>query len=413
METDLFITFLEALAIGLLLGSERYKGKETGETQSAGMRTFAIIAVLGAFGALFENPWFAGLTFTAVSAFLILGYYKDPSGSYGLTTEFAALLTFWLGYMMKDYQVLAIGIGIIVVILLASKKAMHEFVKENVTADEFFDTLKFLAVVFVVYPLLPDRYLGPWDFFNPTQVWTLVILISAISYSGYILIRIYGGRRGLAISAILGGIVSTTAVTVSLAERSQQEGGSSRFCGTSVVLANVVQAPRLLFLIWFVNENFGQYLVIPFAAIMLAGLLVGGFGIFRSKCSPDPLAPTLKNPFSLMPILKITSFFVLVFFISKMAGAWFGKEGVYLASGLAGMGSVSAIALSLADMVKQNTLTLDHASIALLLALIANALVKWGIAWVKGSRSFALWLGIGFLLMLSAGGGLILWYAAF
>jgi uncharacterized membrane protein (DUF4010 family) len=340
-----------------------------------------------------------------------MGYYKDPTDSYGTTTELTALLTFWLGYLMKDYEVLAISIGIVVTILLASKHPLHRFVKDQVTEEEFFDTLKFLAVVFVVYPFLPDRHVDPWGFLNPTQIWTLVILISAIGYAGYVLVKMYGSRKGLAISSILGGIVSTTAVTLSLAERSAKENYLSRICGNTGVMANAIQGPRLLFLIWIVSEQFGRFLLIPISAMALVGLLIGSIGavIPRKGSEIGPITPSLRNPFSLIPVLKFGAFFVGVFFVSKMSQIWFGNEGILIVSFLTGIGSVSAIALSLANMVQQQTLTIDSAAIALVLALVSNSLTKWTIAFINGTRSFAVWLGAGLVLILVSGVILILW----
>ena len=155
MSFELYKTFGEALAIGLLIGSERYKGKSE-DPQAAGVRTFAVISLLGATSALIGQPALTLLSFAALAMFMGLGYYRSHQ-SYGLTTEMTALLTFWLGYLMGDYEVLAISTGIVVVILLASKETLHQFVRETVSEREFFDTLKFLAVVFGVLPLLPTR----------------------------------------------------------------------------------------------------------------------------------------------------------------------------------------------------------------------------------------------------------------
>jgi uncharacterized membrane protein (DUF4010 family) len=411
MDLDLFLTFIEALALGLLIGSERYKDKKTGEAQPAGMRTFSIISVLGASVSLLEIPWFAVLTFLSIVTFLAIGYYKDQSGSFGITTELSAFLTFWLGYMLKDYEILAISVGIILVIILASKEAMHNFVKRQVTEDEFFDTLKFLAIIFVVYPLLPNQYIGPWNFLNPTKIWTLIIFISSISYAGYILIRIYGRGRGIAISSMLGAIVSTTAVTLSLAERTKNDVALSRLCGITGVVAHAVQGPRLLLLIWFVNDQLGRLLLVPILIMAAAGLVIGGAAALLNnrRQETEPLRPALKNPFSLLPVLKFGLFFVGVFFISKMAGVWFGTEGLLAISFISGMGSVSAISLSIADMVNQGSVTIENAALAFALALVSNSLTKWLIAILNGTRLFAIWLGLGLLTILGTGISLILW----
>lgn len=404
MQLEIFRTFAEALALGLLIGSERYKGRTEGKIQPAGIRTFTIICLLGAACALIALPGFTMLTFGAIVAFLGIAYFRDPSESYGLTTEMAALLTFWLGFLLSSHEVLAISTGIVVVILLASKKALHEFVREQVTEVEFFDTLKFLAVVFVVLPLLPNRYVGPLEFFNPTQVWVLIILISSISYAGYVLVRVLGGKRGLTIGALLGGLVSTLAVTASLAERSREAPQLSRLCGVTGVMANAVQFPRLLFLISVVDGGLGAFLAVP----LLGMALVGFFGAWllsrwNSGEKVEPVQPLFHNPFSLMPVLKFGIVFISIFFLTKLANLWLGPQGIYIAGGLAGLGSVSAVALSMADMVNNETVTFSVAASTIFIAIITNAIMKWVLSLIEGTRVFALWLGGGFLAALIAG----------
>lgn len=411
MSLDSFRIFGEALAIGLLIGSERYRDLEEGRHRTAGVRTYPIIALLGAATALTGQPALTVCTFAAVSLLMAVGYVRDPRGGFGLTTEMAALLTFWLGYLLHDYEVLAISSSIVLVILLTSKKVMHEFVRHQVSEREFLDTLKFLAVVFVVLPLLPNRNIGPLDFFNPTQVWMLIILVSGISYVGYILVRILGSKRGLLAGAVLGAVVSTTAVTLSLAERARETEALSRICAVAGVLANAIQFPRVLLLIWLVDRQLGVQLVLPLGAMLLVGL-IGSFVVSRLNSRGEDMvrvAPVLTNPLSLKPVLKFGVLFVLVFFVSKASATWFGEQGIYLASALAGLGGVSAIGLSLADLVHEGAITAPVAGVAVLIALVTNALLKWILVLINGTRQLALWLAGGFIAMLGAGILMTMW----
>ncbi len=405
MELAIFKAFGEALAIGLLVGIERYKDREPGEKKPAGIRTFAIISLLGAASALAGERSLTLITFAALTLFLALGYRKLPKENLGLTTELAALLTFWLGYLVRDYEALAVSAGIVLVIFLASKRALHDFVKGQVSDSEFFDTLKFLAVVFVVLPLLPDRAVGPYGFLNPAQVWKLVILVSAIGYSGYVFDRVLGGRRGLALAAIAGGIVSTTAVTVSLAERSRQAPEHSRMLGLTGVLANTVQFPRLLALLWVVSPRLATDSAPLLAAMFLAG--VAGAWILRRTTAGEgaetEVEMELTNPFSLWPALKFGLFFVAVILVARLAIVLLGEGGIYPASALAGMGSASAITLSLAGLVEGGSLASAAATWALLLAILANVATKWALALAQGTRAYAFWLGGGLATMVAAG----------
>lgn len=402
MDFTVFKVLAEALGIGLLVGAERYRDREEGEKKSAGVRTFAIFALLGAVCGLLDHPTYTLVTFAALAGLVLLGYHRNPADSIGFTTEFAALLVFWIGYLLHIYEGPAIALGIVLTIFLASKQALHEFVRDQISMTEFYATLKFLAVVLVIYPVLPDRNMGPFDFFNPREIWGLVILVSAISYLGYFLTRWLGARRGLRIGAIMGGLVSTTATTVSLAERAKSAPEAGRLLGTVAVMANSVQGPRLLVLVWVLSRLLGYSLALPLLGMGLAGLL--GSWLLSRKTATDPEVEfTFENPFSLTPALKFGAFFVAVLFLVSSAGVWFGQTGIFVAAAIAGLGSASAAALSVAGLVSANQLAAEPAGLAIFLAVAVNSLTKWILSLMAGTREMALWLGAGLLSMLTAG----------
>ncbi len=409
MDLHLFRTFGEALALGLLIGSERYRGRQEGDSKAAGVRTFAIIALLGATAGLIQSTPLTLLSFAALAALVIVSYLRNSVTDPGLTTEMAALLTFWLGYLLRDYEALAVGTGIVVVILLASKRALHDFVRKRVSEAEFFSTLKFLAVVFVVLPLVPDQGLGPFGFFNPRKVWMLVILISGISYAGYVAVRVYGGEKGLTLSSLLGGMVSTTAVTLALAGRARENPLLSRFCALTGTMTGAVQFPRLLFVIWLVDDSLGARLLVPLATMTLVGLAVPALiqRRFRQVERTEPLLTELKNPFSILPVLKFALFLTAVLLAARVAASSLGAGGVYLTAAVSGLGGVTALGLSVADMVAQAALAPGPGSVAVLIAIAANMVSKTVLASVNGTVRMGAWLGAGFLLMLAAGGTVV------
>ena len=402
MDSTVFKVLAEALGIGLLVGAERYRDREEGEKKSAGLRTFAIFALLGAVCGLLDHPTYTLATFAALAGLVLLGYHRNPADSIGFTTEFAALLVFWIGYLLNIYEGPAIALGIVLTIFLASKQALHEFVRDQISMTEFYATLKFLAVVLVIYPVLPDSHMGPFDFFNPREIWGLVILVSAISYLGYFLTRWLGARRGLRVGAIMGGLVSTTATTVSLAERAKSAPEAGRLLGTVAVMANSVQGPRLLVLVWVVSRLLGYSLALPLLGMGLAGLL-GSWLLSRKTASDPEVEFTFENPFSLTPALKFGAFFVAVLFLVGAAGVWFGQTGIFVAAAVAGLGSASAAALSVAGLVSADQLAAEPAGLAIFLAVAVNSLTQWILSLMAGTREMALWLGAGLLSMLAAG----------
>ena len=404
-DISLFKTLGEALAIGLLIGVERYKSRSPDDKKSAGMRTFPVIALLGALCAIMDVRSFTLASLGALLVLLGVGYYRKSTQSMGITTEITALVTFWFGYLVKTHEILMISAAIVLVILLASKNVLHEFVKGKVSEIEFYDTLKFLAVVFVIFPLLPNRNIGPYEFFNPSQIWMLVILVSTISYSGYVLIRLLGSKRGIQVNALIGGLVSTMAVTMSLAERVRKAPEASRLFGVTGVMANAVQFPRLLVLIWVVDQQLALFLAIPLMGMFMVGLVgAWGLGRLRKVWSEEPPAELLlQNPYSFGPAIKFALLFVVVFFVTKLATVWLGEQGIYLASGIAGLADVSAISLSVADLSHNGSVSVPAASVAIFIAMTVNALMKWVLARVNGNRELAFWLGGGFLTMLATG----------
>jgi len=399
----------EALAIGLLIGGERYRGRSDGEKSFAGLRTFAIISALGGICALLAEPLYTLATFIALLVLLGLGYAREEGDSLGGTTEVAALLTFWLGFAVREHEALALATAVALVVLLASKKLLHRFVAERVTDVEFLDTLKFLVVVLVIWPLLPDQAYGPYDAVNPAHLWALVILVSTISYVGYIAIRALGGSRGLQLSSLVGGLVSTTAVTMSLAQRAKENEGMARLCGVTGVLANSVQLPRLLVLLYVVDQPL---------ATMMAGPLLAGFGAgaggawllarVRRVWDTEPTEEvTLENPYSFTPALKFALLLAVVFVASKVMGELFGSSGVYATAGVAGLADASAITLSVAAMAHEGTLAASAAGWAVLIATAANAVLKCIIAAVNGSWNLVFWLAGGFATMVSVAAGVL------
>ena len=192
-----FKTLVEALAIGMLVGVERYKGRGPGEKEPAGVRTFTVFALTGAICGLLGSTAFTLATFAAVAVLVAIGYYRSPETALGLTTEMASLLVFWLGFLLHTHEILAISTAIVLTILLASKGALHRFIQEQISETELYDTLKFLAVVLVVFPILPDRSLGA----SPTPIAGLDHRTGSGEASGGASARHGGGRSARLVAA--------------------------------------------------------------------------------------------------------------------------------------------------------------------------------------------------------------------
>ncbi|MBT8491419.1 MAG: DUF4010 domain-containing protein, partial [Deltaproteobacteria bacterium] len=393
----------EALAIGLLVGIERYKARKPDEKRTAGVRTFAALSLLGGLCGLLGHMAFAIASFAAVTTFIAIGYFRESEHSVGLTTEIAAVIVFWLGYLVHSYEILAISTAIVLTIMLASKQSMHSFVTNAISQRELYDTLKFLAVVLVVYPLLPDKAMGPFDFFNPAKVWLLIALVSTVAYVGYFLVRFFGPRRGLWLSALLGGLVSTTATTMALATRAREAPSSSRLLASAAVAANTVQFPRLLLLIFAVNLAFAQELIVPLLAMAVAALAVTTLASLRRTDAAGTVKLPITNPYSVTPALKFGGYFVAGLFAVRLAEAWLGDVGAQVASLFGGAFSASAVALSVSELVADGTLSMEAGTVALLIGIASNAVVKTVLARTQGTRALTGWLAAGLAVALASG----------
>jgi uncharacterized membrane protein (DUF4010 family) len=406
MDTLLILKFVIALAIGALVGLERERKRK--ETEFAGIRTFIFIALLGILSGYLSQPfpYFFLIAFAGLFFLLGLSYWviTRDNGDVGLTTELAALLTFALGLMCywgEGYKIAPI-LAIIITTFLALKPVLHTLARK-ISQKEMTSTLKFLIIAFVILPLLPNETMGPWEVFNPYQVWLMVVFISGISYVGYILMRFAGPERGLGLTGVLGGLVSSTAVVTAMAARVKE----SEFLMKAAVFATVVASSMMFLRVFFevlvINPSLIPLLAAPMVIMGVLGILLGVLVWRSSMVKEMDSRVRLENPFSLKPAMIFGALFVAIIFISHLANIYFGSRGVYIASIISGMADVDAITISMALLAQNGTISSVNAVTAITLASISNTIVKFGIALFLGTRSFGKNVGIIFAIIIFAG----------
>jgi len=347
----------------------------------------------------------------AITAYLVL--FRWQSGQHpGITTEIAAVATYCIAVLAATPGEiagarLAVGAAIVVVALLEAKRSLHKLVRETITDTEFNDTIWFLAIIFIIYPLLPAGDFGPYGSFSPRKVWVFVILVSSISYVGYFLQKFLGARRGLTWTSVLGGVASTTACTLAFARQSREETEKIATYWYAVVVANAVQFPRVLVILAVVNAELARRLSIVLLAMMAAGLLAGWFLYRRSSTEIEGRHPVAGNPFRLAPALKFGAVFAAIMFVSKAAAVEFGGQGVYWASAAGGTVDADAVSVSVASLLAGGTISAVTAELVLLLALLMNAVLKTILAAYAGGRSFGWRVASGFAVMFGAGAAIM------
>lgn len=401
---EAFTSLGEALLIGLLIGAQREAHSD--EVQP-GVRDFILVALTGGVCGVLGQPWLTASALLAIALLLGVFHYQSKLRT-GITTEMAAVAAFALGYLtatpgLKLGAPLAIGTTIVVVAFLEAKASLHKLVRETITDREFNDTLRFLAVVFVIYPVLPEGQFGVYGFFEPRKIWLFVILVSSISYVGYFLEKFLGTARSLKFTSILGGLASTTAATAAFARSAADEPGKSALYSQAAVIANAIQFPRVLALLYVVNPPLAAASVAPMTVMTAAGLIAGF--LMRRPASEESGADGLRigNPFRVLPALKFGAVFTAILFATKAAATELGASAVYWTSALAGTIDVDSVSVSVADLLSNGKCPLDMALIAVMIALAMNAAFKSGIAFFTGGFRFGWRVGAGFAAMFAAG----------
>ena len=381
MDLAVIRDFATALLIGALIGVEREKRKGDGEPGIGGLRTFILFALTGAVAGFLSRgdgvPWILLATMLPVAGLVFAGYWlvtKAQPDSFGLTTEIAAVVVCLLGAMtMLGHRELAIGLGVVTAAVLAYKQPLHGLVAK-LGWDDVFAGVRLLIATFIVLPLLPDRTLDPWDALNPYKLWLLVILISSLSLVGYVATRWLGSGRGTAVTALTGGLVSSTAVTLSFAKRGRDEPKAAAALACGILLAWAVMFGRILGLVLAVNRDLLWPLLPPVLA-MGAVCLAGGWLLYwRSDDGGAEDGVPLRNPFSLTSAVKFGLLFAAGLLMVKLVQFYFPGGGVYILAALAGLTDVDAITLSMAEYARANSAAV--AALAVVIAAVSNTIVK-------------------------------------
>jgi uncharacterized membrane protein (DUF4010 family) len=402
-----------ALAIGLVIGIERgWKQREEAEgDRAAGLRTHALAGLLGGIWgalALSSGDWGAvalGLAFVVFSATIAAFRYREMEHdkSFGATTVVAAMVAFALGALavMGD-ETAAAAAGVAAAMLLALKSALHGWLK-RLTWEELRAGLILAAMTVILLPLLPDRELVRWFPVNPREIWLLTILIAALSFAGYVAIRLAGPSLGVLLSGLAGGLVSSTAVTLNMARLAREHPERGKLFAAAIMLASAVMMLRVLVLVGLINTPLLQIMAVP---LLLAVLAQAGVAALLGNWARDdgpaeqPLA--LKNPFDLNVVLEFGAILAIIMALTKGVAAWAGSEGTYALAAVSGLLDVDAISLSLARLAPGG-LDARSAGVAILVAVTANSAAKVVLGSTAGGIGLGKLLGSGLAAALVAG----------
>jgi uncharacterized membrane protein (DUF4010 family) len=396
--TQLFYRFGVALLIGLLIGLERQfrKSDESQQYQFGGVRTFSLLALVGCAGAMLADiagtPWGLVLPLAMAGGLLLIAYQGTvKGGGFGMTTEVAAVLTIVIGALCYHGQlVLATALGVATFSLLSMKLQLHR-ISTGLTDTEIVSLAKFGLMTAIMLPVLPNTPVGdaPFDVVTLRNVWLMVVLVAAIGLVGYILKKLLGHKKAILLTGFLGGLVSSTAVTLTYAARSKVRPALSRAFATAVIIAWTTMFIRVIVEVAVVNPALVKHLWIPMAAAAGAGgiycLLLRQKQVQQEAGGEDV---EVERPFSLKKALTFGFLYAGVLVIARVAQMYFGNEGIYVSAVAAGFTDVDAITLSMAELSQAGGSVDQGVAVrAITLAAVSNTLVKAGIVMVAGDQT--------------------------
>ena len=407
--SNLIIGLAISIGIGLLIGLERQFNKviKENEEQLGGIRTYPMLCMLGYLSAMLGKEfgeWFFAVAFFCMMIFLVVAYFQLSSGTEnkGTTSEIAAIITFLLGALVfLKYVLFALIIMVVIIVLLAFKPSLHGFVKK-LNTKELHAIIQFVIMSALVLPFLPDKNFGPYNLWNLQEIWKMVLLVSGTSLVGYLVAKILG-NKGTLLAGVVGGLVSSTSVSLTFSRKSRSvTGAASFYFSMGILSACTIMFPRILFEVYVVNPELAKQL---WLAVLL--LSVAGFGsaflIYKiKKGRTDKQDLVLKNPLEFGTAIKFALLYAGIQWLVKFSSEKFGDQGTYIAGALSGITDVDAITLSMAKMAAGT----NNPAIAIntiLIAALSNTIVKFIIVLSIGSSELRKTAIIGFSSIFAAG----------
>lgn len=409
---ELFRRMALAVAIGAVIGVERHwRERDAGAgRRAAGLRTFALIGMFGGVAGLIERDLAGGAApsgivlatfFAILTAAVTLFQHREAlaEGSFSVTTVVAAMLTFALGALavLGSMQVASSG-GVALLAILASREFLHQAMRK-LRWEELRSAVILLALTFVLLPIVPADPIGPFGGISPARTLTLVIVLAGLSFCGYVAVRLLGATRGELAAGAIGGVVSSTAVTITNARRSKEEAAAKPLTAGAIA-AGAVSLARTAILV----ASLARVLVPMLVPALIAGtvVMIGYAAILAGRDTAEHAEQTQKNPFELGAVIKMALLLVAVAFLAQAASQIFGDAGLLVASALSGLADVDAATVTVTGMM--NRLSPHIAAQAIALAIFSNIIAKAVYASVLGSGSYRLHLWIASLAASAAAG---------
>jgi uncharacterized membrane protein (DUF4010 family) len=397
-----WFNFAVALALGLLIGLERERSKGEGPSRrAAGVRTFALVALFGAIATHLGGVVLLAIATVAVAGLTAMAYLRTRDEDPGLTTEIGLTAAPLLGGLAMSDILLASGLGVVIAVLLAAKVPLHNFVKAVLTDAEVNDGLVFGLTTLVVWPQLPDRYMGPLQALNPHMLWLLVILVLAIGACGHVATRLFGAQYGLPIAGLASGFISSTATIGSMAARVIKEPASLPAAVAGAALSTVATFLQMPLLLLTISQPTLLLMTPALTAGVIAAALYGL--VFTLQALKSAHFPDLQpgQAFSIKTALGLAATMAVMLIAAAALRDHLGEAGLLAGTTLAGLVDPHSAAISVASLAGTGKLDPKDTLVPILAAMTSNTLIKIIMA-IVGGTAFALRIVPGLVLTMAA-----------
>jgi uncharacterized membrane protein (DUF4010 family) len=366
----------------------------------AGIRTFILLSLLGFTGAALNyliSPWiFVGVLLAVIILTSISYWITAKAGDVGGTSELTTIVAFLLGGLaFQGYIEESLAITVVVLVLLSSKLKLQSVIGK-ISNEELYAFIRFVVIVLLIFPFLPNAAYGPYQVFNPREIGLVVILISGLGFIGYVLMRLFGPGKGILLSGLLGGLVSSTMVTWVFSKKSKEQPVLSSNCATAILAASAIMVLRVMIWVFIFNKALLPGLYAALGIILITAIFVTLYFYFLDKkMSAAATEIPLGKPLNLNGALVFALLYMVIIFVVAYANNYFGERGIYVSSGIAGLSEVDAITISVTKLSVSSISALS-AQNAILIATLSNTIVKIGIALWNGSQALRKYIYFGY-----------------
>jgi uncharacterized membrane protein (DUF4010 family) len=379
-----------ALGIGMLIGLERERHKGSGERRgSAGLRTFAICALLGYAAMVVGAALLVGIVAIGLTLLITVAYWRGRDDDPGVTSEVALIIVLILGALCTRAPELAVAIGVVVAGLLTYREKLHHFAITQLSETEMRDGLVLLITALVLLPLTPDRYIGPYAALNLRTICTLTVLLMLVGAGGHIAVRTLGIRYGYVISAIASGFASSTLTIATMGHRVAREPNNLRILSAAALLSNLATMVQTGLILATVDPALLRSMWLPLMSGSVAALIYSaGLMLPRPTKGTDETLPA-GGAFNLKLAVIIALTMTAITLVSSVMLSQFGQVGVMLTATFSGFADAHASTASIAGLAKAGLLPVEAIVAPALIAISSNSLSKCVVAWVSGGKRFA------------------------